>query len=753
MAKPDLRAVLAAEKADALAAVSASKLSKERTDAMDYYMGDVTADIPNELGKSSAVSTDVADTIEGLMPSLMEIFASGDECVRFAPVGQEDVEAAEQETDYVNHVFMHQNPGFLVLYSFIKDALLSKVGVVKVWTEEEKTCTKETYRNQPMESLAVLTENKDYELVEHTANEDGTHDITVECTKTVKRHRVEPVPPEEFGIARRAKSIKDATYCFHESPDRTVGELIEQGYDEDQVNALPSEDGISSTEQSARDSVDETRGSAGDEGLNKTTRPVKVTEHYIRMDYEGNGKPALYRVVTGGDQGEVLKRNGKEDVEQVEAAPFAAMTPVIITHRFFGRSIADLVMDIQRIKTALLRGMLNNLYLHNNPRVEVAQSHISDQTLDDLLVSRPGGIVRTKTPGGLQWQNVPDITTSIYPALEYFDATREWRTGVTRQGQGIDASALQNQSATAALQGFTAAQARMRLIARIFAETGIKDLFALLHMEIRKNGDQAQTARLRNKWVQVDPRDWKARNDMTIDVGLGDGGKQQQLNNIMALIGMQKEALASGMTNLVSAEHLFNSAKEFTKIIGKKDVESFFSNPEGKPAPTPPPDPKLIELQMKAQLDQQAMVQKTEIEKLQAQADIATQDRKTQAEMALAEKKFALDRELKMIEAQVKVQEHHDNIAMQENKANLDDRNTIRKMKMEVNKDKVGPGQSINDEGEVGVNPELAQLLQAVLQSHAETQKAVSAPRKTQVVRGPDGKVSHAVSMVDETQH
>jgi hypothetical protein len=335
-------------------------------------------------------------------------------------------------------------------------------------------------------------------------------------------------------------------------------------------------------------------------------------------------------------------------------------------------------MDIQRIKTALMRGMLNNLYLHNNPRVEVAQAHVTDQTLDDLLVSRPGGVVRTKTPGGLNWQVVPDITGSIYPALEYMDTTRELRTGVTRSGQGIDASALQNQSATAVNQQFTAAQARMKLIARIFAETGIKDLFLLLHAEIRKHGDQVETVRLRNQWVQVDPRHWKTRSDLTIDVGLGAGGKQQELANLMQVATMQKELLMGGMSNLVTPENIYATAKELTRLIGKKDPDTFFSNPEGQPPPEPPPDPKMLEVQlkekelelkgqevqMKAQLDAQADERKAQIEQVQAQADIATQDRKTQADLLLAQQKFELEKELKLMDHQLKREQHAADIEM-----------------------------------------------------------------------------------------
>src|SRR5262249_44822489 len=226
----DLRALLAAEKADALSAMSASKLSEERSRALDYYLGDMSRDMPAPDGRSKAVSTDVADTVEGLMPTLMEIFCGGDEVVRFEPVGPEDVAAAEQETQYVNHVFMQQNPGFLILYSFIKDALLSKVGIVKVWWEEEEREERETYYDQPDDAFALLVANPELEIVAHSERVDDSvpadptgltqpaklHDVTVVDRRKHACARVEGVPPEEFGIARRARSLRDADYCFHE---------------------------------------------------------------------------------------------------------------------------------------------------------------------------------------------------------------------------------------------------------------------------------------------------------------------------------------------------------------------------------------------------------------------------------------------------------------------------------------------------------------------------------------------------------
>src|SRR5512139_3186199 len=670
MTRSELRAMLSAQKTAAMAATQASKLSKERDDALLYYMGDMSNDLPTDTGRSQAVSTDVADTIEGLMPGLMEVFSGTEEVCEFNPVGPEDVDAARQETDYINHVFMNQNNGFLVLYSFIKDALLSKNGVVKVWWEEREEEETETYYDLTDDQFAIIAADDEVEIVEHTEKpiEDqqmqqqmqsqALHDVKVSEKQTIGEAKVLGVPPEEFGIERTARSIQTANYCFHKVI-KSQAELIEQGFDEDQIKTLPTYASVSNPEEINRDSVDESQNS-GDE-INEQIRPIEITEHYCRMDYKGEGKVCLYRVTTGGEGDEILIRDGTDDIIEFDVMPFAAMTPVIVTHRFFGRSIADIVKEIQKIKTALLRALLDNAYLANNPRVEVAEVFASESTLDDLLVSRPGGIVRTKQPGGINWQQIPTIGNHIYPLLEYMDTQREMRTGVTRQGQGIGPEALQDQSATAVNQLFTMAQARMRLIAKIFAETGVKDLFNLLHGVIRRYGQQQQTFRLRGQWISVDPRDWKKRNDMTVHVGLGNGGKAEQMAMMNMIAMYQEKALAGGLTNLVNPQNLYNTAKDFARIAGKKNVDAYFTDPSTQPPLQPQPDPKLMEIQMKA-----------EIEKLQAQADIAAQNAKIQSEMALAQQKFEMEKKLKLMDAGIKVKEHQASLAHDAQKAAVD---------------------------------------------------------------------------------
>jgi hypothetical protein len=325
--------------------------------------------------------------------------------------------------------------------------------------------------------------------------------------------------------------------------------------------------------------VEKEREGAAD-SINKPSRLVDVTEHYVLMDYEDSGKPCLYRVTTGGDDMTVLTRDGKPDVIPVDVMPFAAMTPVPVTHRFFGRSIADLVMDIQRIKTALLRQLLDNAYLANNQRLEVAEDGAHERTLDDLLVNRPGAVVRVEALGRCHPIPNQPIGGHVFPLLEYIDGTKESRTGVTKQSQGMDADALQNQSATAFNGTMAAVQAKTKLIARILAETGIRDMFALLHGVIRKNDKRANTVRLRNKWVQVDPRNWKTRDDMTINVGLGTGSRAEQVAHLTNILGIQKEIVLSGPSQqLVKPKNIYNTLEKLIERVGLKTIEPYFSDP------------------------------------------------------------------------------------------------------------------------------------------------------------------------------
>ena len=790
-----LKAILDSEKMDALASMAASKLSKDRTAAMDYYLGDMSVDMPPIDGRSQAVSTDVADSIEGLMPSLMEIFAGSDEVVRFDPTGPEDVQQAAQETDYINYAFMQKNEGFLVLYHMIKDALLSKTGICKVWWEENVIQQKDTYYDQSDDVYNLLASDPSIEILEHTehpANDDlgpsrsapeaeqapeqapvypgsgpgvGSglgfagmpqpapeaappigpmlHDITIGTDADKSFVRVDPLPPEEFGISRRARAnLQAATYMFHEVV-KPQNELVQQGYDLKQLKSLATYNfprAGTAQEVYARDTVWESSGRQGDDGLNEAIRPIRVTEHYIVLDYEDTGVARKYRITTAGEEGEILTltKDGKPDIVEIEFWPFAYMTPFIQTHRFYGRSIADVIMDIQRVKTSMTRAVLDNAYLANQPRIQVPEGAASASTFDDLLVSRPGGIVRTKTADPLNVISTPSIAGDIFPLIQYFDSVREWRTGVSRQGQGLDADALNNQTATAAMQVYNASQARMKLIARVFAETGIKDLFKLLHATIRQYGQKAQTVRLRNQWVTVDPRSWKERDDMTVHVGLGTGGKAEQLTGLIQVINAQKELLLNGMTQMVTPKNLYNSAAEMVRLIGKKDVDDFFTDPGDGPMPQPfaQQDPEMMKVKAQAQILQ-----------MKAQSDIQVQQQKTQSESQLAQQNLALERQKMLMAAQLEEHKTALELGMKERERASElvhaERMGTKKMRFDANSKRIGQGEDLDNEGNVTPSA-------PVMDALAEIKRLASAPRKTTIVRdAKTGKAAHSISTVE----
>jgi len=650
-----LKAIVHAEKLAAMGdayGTAQSDLSSQRAEAMDYYLSDMDRYMPTSEGRSKAISTDVADTIDGLMPDLLEIFMGSDEVVRFAPIGAEDEDAAQQETDYVNHCFFTENPGFTVLHSFIKDALIQKNGIVKFWWDEGDEERRETYQNLTDDAFALLVAEKTVELIEHTEYEGmgeygeptTLHDATVIMRKPYGRVQVMAVPPEEFLIARDAKSIADARYCGHVT-QRTRSELIDEGYPRDVIEDLPAGEDVLNLEEEARSTVDDWPDKE-DSYVNRAMQKVEVTEHFIRVDYDGDGVAELRKVTTAGTDSTIL------DNEPYDRMPFAGITPILMSHRFWGRAIADVVMEIQKINTALTRHLLDNIYYMNSQRLEVAEDFAGDNTIDDILTNRPGSPIRVKTPGGINPIPTVPVAQHILPVLEHMDQQREVRTGVSRFNSGQNSNSLNpfNSTATGANLVATAGYKRIRLIARTFAETGIKDLFLGIHELILKHGTDARKVKLRNKWVTVDPRQWKTRKDMQVLVGLGTGSRDQMaiyLDRILErqIQGVQLQGGANGP--IVTLANIYHTLKKMVENAGFRDADPFFTEPDpnAEQQQQQQPDPKMMEVQGKLQL--QAQKQQAELQ-MKQQENVADLQQKRQ--------EATMDAQIEIFKAQLKAE-------------------------------------------------------------------------------------------------
>ncbi len=590
------------------------KLSSQRKKSLEYYLGEK---LGTEIdGRSQVISTDVADTIETILPNLLRIFTASDNVVRCEPVKAEDVALAEQATNYINYIFNKDNPGFSILYTWFKDALLEKNGIIKVFWDESKKVEQGTYKNLNDDEYQLLVNDPNVEFVETEEFEDEKakeqlqqvkemaaaqgqeietpvpmlHNCVIKRTNAFGKVKVENVPPEEFLISRSAKSLEDANFVAHKVA-RTRSELIEMGFDSELVDSLPATQNVlHSTEKLTRfGDIDE---NPFKHSTDKSTEQIELYECYIKIDYDGDGVAELRKVCVGGNSSYTILEN-----VSVDSNPFCSLTPIPMPHRFYGRSVSELVEDIQLVKSTVMRQLLDNMYLTNNNRVAIMDGMVN---LDDLLTSRPGGVVRTKQPPSQVMMPMQSQTISqqAFPLLEYLDTVRETRTGVTRYAQGLDADSL-NKTATGINTLMTQTQMRMELIARIFSETGVKDLFSKIFELTVKYQDKERIIQLNNQFVPVRPTEWKDRYNISIIVGLGSGSKEQQLVILNNILERQVQAfqLQGGQEYpMVTLKNFYNTLSKMIENAGLKNVENYFVNPDvGKqmmqPKPPPPPTP------------------------------------------------------------------------------------------------------------------------------------------------------------------
>jgi hypothetical protein len=652
MDEQKLKVILEAEIDDAIGYVETETV-EQRTKAINYYN---RYDYGNEVdGRSKIVTGEVAEVVDGALPQLMRIFAGSDELGRFEPRMPGDEETAKQATELTNYVFFNDNDGVMILHDWFKDALLQKNGIVKYWWEEAEEPTKEEYKGLNAEELTLLLADGQMELISQETEEVGidpmgmplfSYNVVIRKKKDAGRVCVQNVPPEEFLIAKRDKKLKNARFVAHRTV-KTRSDLVALGYDKELVDAMPAYNDLTYTpERVARFS----QGEMPDETqtLDFAMQEVEVFECYIRTDFDDDGIAELRKVTYAGDQ--II------DNEEADHIPFASVCPIPMPHKFFGQSLADRAMDIQLIKSTITRQILDNLYLTNMPRVTALDGQVN---LDDLLTAAPGGVVRVKSQGAVNPMVVPATAAQSFPMLDYMDQVLQKRSGVTSASQGIDPNILQNTTATAIAAMQQAGAGRIEMIARIFADTGVKDLFSGIFHLVLKYQDKPRTIRLRGKYVSIDPRQWKNNYDVTVNVGLGTGSQDQKM--AMAAMVMQKQEqilTTQGVANpLVSVGQYRNTLGKFIEAAGYKDSSEFFKEipPELDAQLSTPQQPQQQPNPALDMMMQQAMAQ-IETDRAKAMNDIEIAKAKAAAQIQLEREKAAANLELKTAEFQAEAQ-------------------------------------------------------------------------------------------------
>jgi len=628
MSEEQLQGVISAEIYDAISFID-DDIGGNRALATEYYYGQAFGD--EEEGRSQVVSMDVRDTVQGILPSLMRIFFGPERVVEFAPQGPEDVQSAEQATDYVDFIFKRDNPGFKILHSAFKDALVRKCGIVKYWWDESVEVKAESFSMLDEQTMMFLTQDPDIEIsavreypVPGTQPMNDAQGIMtpppmmydVEIKRRIKsgKVKIEALPPEEFLIDRRAKSIDEATFVGHRTM-KTVSDLVAMGYDYDEMVEVAGNgnDFDNNQEYQARNpfAVISTANN-GD----PSSKSVLYIEGYLKVDFDGDGIAEMRRICTVGTGNKVIRN------EIVDDRQFADFCPDPEPHTFFGMCPADVVMDIQRIKSNVQRGILDSLAQSIHPRTAIVEGQAN---MEDVLNTEVGAVIRMRAPGMVQPFTTPFVGQAAFPMLDYLDDIKQTRTGISKAASGLDADALQSTTKAAVSATVNAAHQHIEMIARIFAETGLRKLFTGILKLVIENQDKERMIRLRNTFVPIDPRSWDANMDVIVNVGVGDGTIEDRIN-ILNQVAMRQEMLIkeTGVNNpVVSLPQYTNTLTKMLQLAGIKDSQNYFNQlPVDFQLPEPPP-PKPTPEEMLAQVQVQSI--QADIQKKAAELDLERQ--------------------------------------------------------------------------------------------------------------------------------
>lgn len=613
-----------------------SELVDDRLKAQRYYDGKV--DIGEEEGRSRVVSTKIRDKIRAIKPSLMRVFLSTDKPVEFAPTGREDAQFAEQATKYVNYKF-NTLGGYSVLSDVFADSLLKKCGVVKCYWNIEKESETFDHQDLPDEEFSLIVNDprveviKHEEIIEMDVDDMGVeyqrtmHNVKVSVTEEYGDLCIESLPPEEFFISSEATNLDDAYAVVHKREMR-VGDLVAMGYDFDVVSELTGND----TDNFADEERFERQNFSLDDDeqpLDPTMRKVIVSEVYMKIDVDGTGVPVMHKILLGGGSDELL------DYEPWGDLPFAVFQHDPEPHTWVGNSLADILFSEQDAATAMLRGVLDNVALTNNPRTEIVEGMVN---VDDFLNNEIGGVVRTKAGGSVTPLTVPFVAGQTLSAVEYFDAQIDQKTGVSAASSGLDPNALQNTTATAVNATVQGAASQIEVMARNLAEGGVTQLFKLMLKLTIENCDKAEMMAVGgNDYMPVDPRSWNKEMDVTVNVGLGTGREGERLAALQQALDMQVQIFTNyGVANgLVGMTEIRNTLADMLAMGGLRNVNRYFR-------PMDAETEMMLQQQAQAQQGQEPMDQAAaylQAEQMKAQSKAQTDMAKLQidAQKALAQ--------------------------------------------------------------------------------------------------------------------
>ena len=551
--------------------------------ALNYYLGKPNG--KEVAGRSEVNSTDVADAIEWIMPQIMEQFTLNNEVVTFDPAGAGDEEQAEMESEYVYDVLMKENPGFVVIYQFVKDALMQRVGITKTFYTKETKIFTEEYTGLVEEQIWMLLADEDIELLElteHTITNDGQpmaslFDVKVSISEEIGKIKVLSVPREHFRINsdHNMIDVENARFTAHVAP-KTVSDLIEEGLIKKVSDAEDMPKAHSGYDKNYRFFDDEKLSVNHSE--DESQRELSVAECYLHIDVDEDGIAEYMKITVAGAESpsDVLLK------EKIDYNPWTCTTAIIMSHKFEGMSIFDRLKEIQDQKTTLWRNMFDNLYLQNNQKTAVVDNQVN---LDDLLVSRPGGIVRVKRIDAIQTIETPKLGQEAYQMMEYLDQVRAGRTGVSADGNAAPQNVGDRIGSLGVERLMTAKEALVNLMVRVISETGIKPICCKIRDLSVVHIDTITDFKFKGIWHKVNPSEWRKQRKSTVRVGTGTGDRTNQIMSLEKVLSIQEKILANPNQTMVREEQVFAAIDDLCRLNRLHGAAKYFTDPasdEGK---------------------------------------------------------------------------------------------------------------------------------------------------------------------------
>lgn len=653
--------------------------------ALDYYLGN-----PNGKeveGRSTVISTDVADAIEWIMPQVMKSFTQNNEIVVFDPISPDDELQADLESQYVYDILMKDNDGFIILHQFVKDALLQNNGIIKVYYEEKSQTEVQAFSGLSQEQVIACTQAPNVDILEYEQDPLlGTSSVKIAITSNNGKVVLESIPPEQFRVNNGHNSINldDAKFTAHVT-SKTVSDLIEEGYDPSVIDSIGD---------NLLDNRSDYRFYAQDESVDHhqsddpSMRTLMVAECYMKIDINQDGIAEYCKVTVVG----VNNPTDILSIEEMSYSPWISTTAILMSHKFRGLSIFDRLRQIQDQKTSLLRNILDNVYLQNNQRNIVVEGQVN---MDDVLVSRPGGIIRAKRIDALLPLQTPPLGQDAFNMMQYLDSVRAGRVGVAPEGEVTPQRIGERVGSEGVSQLLTAKEELVGLIVRVIAETGIKPLCTKIRDLCTKHINSVQNYKLRGMWVQTNPAEWQQRVRTTVRVGTGTGNHQKQLGALGQVLTIQAQLQQAPGQTLVNPAKAYAALDDFCKFSELNGASKYFLDPnsqEGQMAAQQSAESMQAEAQKQEQanlalLQAQVQLSQAELQKAQAQQDNVVlkgqiEQLKAALESAKADvdaahkdadralKKYEIDTkaamELTKIEAQAKAQQEANAVANRE---------------------------------------------------------------------------------------